>query len=67
MVKIEKCRKIRFALIGCGRIGVRHAEHINNLGELKAVCDIVPEKAESFGKKYSAASYTDLAVLLEKE
>ncbi len=67
MTKIDKNKKVRFALIGCGRIGVRHAEHINNQGELKAVCDIIPEKAESFGKKYNATAYTDINVLLDKE
>jgi UDP-N-acetyl-2-amino-2-deoxyglucuronate dehydrogenase len=37
--------RIKFALIGCGHIGRRHAEMIsrNNEAELVAACDIVPE------------------------
>jgi len=31
---------IRFAIIGCGRIAQRHAEHIHNKGILTAVCDV---------------------------
>lgn len=38
--------KIKFAIIGYGNIGHRHAEHIihNKHAALIAVCDIVPEK-----------------------
>lgn len=60
-------KKLKFALIGCGRIGHRHAEHINNYGELVAVCDIVSDKAKKIGKKYKAAVYTDLETLLANE
>ena len=42
---------ISFALIGCGRIGERHAEHIARLGKLSAVCDVDEERAGKFGKK----------------
>ena len=38
---------IKFAIIGCGRIAQRHAEHIAKFGELIAVCDIVSEKADA--------------------
>ncbi len=39
-------RKIRFAVIGSGHIGKRHAEMVmrNNESELVAMCDIMPEK-----------------------
>lgn len=61
--------KIQFALIGCGRIAHRHAEHIKNYGELVAVCDIVQEKAKVFQGKYAARAYTEIDELLlhEKE
>src|SRR6187455_2843581 len=38
-------KKIRFAVIGCGHVGLRHAEmiHRNPEAELAAVCDIFPE------------------------
>ena len=53
-------KKIKFALIGCGKIGGRHAEHIFNYGVLVAVCDIVHEKANLIGNKYSANVYYSL-------
>ena len=59
--------KIKFGLIGCGIVGFRHAEHINNLAELKAICDIKPEVAQKFGKKYACNYYTKLSNLLENE
>ena len=39
-------RKIKFAVIGCGHIGKRHAEmiHRNEESELVALCDIFPAK-----------------------
>lgn len=60
-------KKLNFALIGCGRIAQRHAEHINNLAELKAVCDINEQKATSMATQYNATAYTDIDELLAKE
>ena len=57
--------KIKFAIIGCGRIAQRHAEHIHTYGELVGVCDIVAEKATALGKKYNAVVYTSADELLE--
>jgi predicted dehydrogenase len=37
--------RIRFAIIGCGKIAGRHAGHIRAYGELVAVCDIVEARA----------------------
>ena len=59
--------KLKFALIGCGRIGQRHAEHITNNGELVAVCDIDEGKAKLLGEKYNVTAYKDLDKLLKKE
>jgi predicted dehydrogenase len=59
--------KIKFGLIGCGRIAQRHAEHINKKGELVAICDIVREKADEFGKKYDAKVYYDIDELFIRE
>lgn len=55
---------LKFAIIGCGRIAQRHAEHIVKFGTLVAVCDIVPEKAKSLGEKYQAAVFTDIESML---
>ena len=56
--------KIKFAIIGCGRIAQRHAEHISNFGELKAICDIEFEKAKELGKEYNAKPYKNIDDLL---
>jgi len=60
-------REIKFAIIGCGRIAQRHAEHISNNGILKAVCDIDFAKALELGVKYSATSYNSIDALLANE
>ena len=59
--------KINFAIIGCGRIAQRHAEHINNLGNLVAVCDTVLAKAKELANKYNAKAYTNVEDLLATE
>jgi predicted dehydrogenase len=59
--------KLKFGIIGCGRIAQRHAEHINNNGVLIAVCDVVPEKADALAGKYNAKAYTTAEELLANE
>ncbi|MBS1495454.1 MAG: Gfo/Idh/MocA family oxidoreductase [Bacteroidetes bacterium] len=59
--------KPTFAIIGCGRIARRHAEQIDKVGKLLAVCDIVPENAKELGKIYGAAVYTSAEELLANE
>ena len=53
-------KKIKFVIIGCGRIGNRHAEHISEQGELVAVCDINEEKAKSLSEKYESKYFTNI-------
>jgi predicted dehydrogenase len=60
-------RRLKFALIGCGKIGVRHAEHIQQFATLVAVCDINQEKAGMLASQYNAKEYTDLESLLLQE
>ena len=51
---ILKMEKIKFGIVGCGKIGARHAEHIfkNERAELVAVCDIIKERADDNSKLY---------------
>ncbi len=58
---------IKFAIVGCGRIAQRHADQINKVGILKAVCDIDYKKAFDLGNKYNAAPYQYLDEMLSKE
>jgi len=61
---MKKSKKIKFGLLGCGRIAQRHAQHISEFGELVATCDIVPEKAEALAKKYNASAVFNIDDLL---
>ena len=56
---------IKFAIIGCGRIAQRHAEHISKLGCLVAVCDIIHERADKFGVKYGSSVFYTISDLLK--
>jgi len=59
--------KVKFAIIGCGRIAKRHAEHIAKYGKLIAVCDNVIEKANEFKNEYGVNSYVSLEEMLNNE
>lgn len=59
--------KPTFAIIGCGRIGRRHAEQIAKVGTLAAVCDIVYENAFELAQQYGANLYLSIEELLENE
>lgn len=60
-------KKVKFAVVGCGRIAQRHAEHIVNNGQLKAVCDIDFGKALLLAEKYGATPYQYIDDLLAAE
>ena len=70
-------KKLKFAIIGCGRISYKHIEAlINNVkeAELAAVCDIVEEKAIERKRQYEEAIenanvkvYTDYIKMLDNE
>jgi len=56
--------KIKFAIVGCGRIAHRHAEFIQAFGQLTAVCDNNIDKAKSFSAKYHAKCFGSLDEML---
>lgn len=57
--------KIKFAVIGCGHIGKRHAEMIskNKDAELVALCDILPEN-QTGTEKYRVSYFNDIDDML---
>ena len=59
--------KIKFAIVGCGNIAKRHASHIIKLGELTAVCDVKPERAENLGKEFKSNYYSNIDDMLKYE
>ncbi len=60
-------KRISIGLIGCGRIGERHAEHIAATTglHLAAVCDIDLIKVRSLADTHDAKAYTDVQTLLD--
>jgi len=62
-------RKIRFALVGCGRIAQNHfgsLEKYADRAELVDVCDTVPAALEAAVGKTGARGHSDFAELLAK-
>ena len=66
---VIKDRKIRFALVGCGRIAAKHFDamkkHSEN-AELVAVCDIDPERLANAVETTNATGYPTLEALLDE-
>lgn len=62
-------KKLRVAIIGCGRISVMHLSAANELKEAELVCccDIKKDRAEETAKKYNITPYTDYMEMLDKE
>ena len=61
--------KIRFALVGCGRISSRHFEAIHNnsdKAELVAVCDLDAQKANQAAKEQNCKAYTSYEEMLKE-
>ena len=56
-----------FAITGCGKISIRHAEQISRLGNVKAVCDIIPVRANILAQRFGATPYYHLDDLLYAE
>ncbi|MFN5335440.1 MAG: Gfo/Idh/MocA family protein [Bacteroidota bacterium] len=54
---MQKQSSLRFAIVGCGKIAQRHAEHINEKAALVAVCDLDKVKADALATKYKTAAY----------
>lgn len=60
-------RKIRFALVGCGRIARNHIaalEQHRDRAELAAVCDVDASRLREAAEKTGATPYTSLTALL---
>jgi len=57
------------ALIGCGRIGARHAKILSELEGFKlvAVCDIIEENAKKFAEEYNCPFFLDYKEMLKEE
>jgi UDP-N-acetyl-2-amino-2-deoxyglucuronate dehydrogenase len=64
-----QARKVRFALVGCGRISSRHVEAIGahaDRAELVAVCDVDPAALAAAEAATGARGFSSLGQLLEE-
>jgi len=59
-------QKLLFALVGCGRIGEKHASIIVQLGKLEVVIDVLPDRVEKFASLYNAKGYNSINAFLEQ-
>jgi UDP-N-acetyl-2-amino-2-deoxyglucuronate dehydrogenase len=63
-------KKVKFGLIGCGRISKNHFESISQIDEAEiiACADIIEERAKTAAETYSVNNYyTDYHQMLDKE
>ena len=65
---MEKNHKLKFALIGCGRISKKHIDVLTTLPdtELVAVCDINIDRAKSISKANKVPYFTNYHEMFEK-
>ncbi|WP_318484131.1 Gfo/Idh/MocA family oxidoreductase, partial [Photobacterium leiognathi] len=70
MYSVIKDRKIRIAIVGCGRISKNHfgsIETLNSEYELVAICDNNPEVLEHHTNQYGVPGYLSIDELLVSE
>ena len=62
-------KKLRVAVIGCGRISVMHLvpAAVLDESELVACCDIKEERANAAAKEFGIKAYTDYKEMIDKE
>ena len=59
--------KLNIAIVGCGRIAQRHAEHIKKFAKLTAVCDFKKERADELASKYGVRAFYKIDEILESD
>ncbi len=59
-------KKIKFAIIGCGRIAPKHIESLQQISEAEvvALCEIKQDRLEKTSKKYAIKSFSSISSLL---
>jgi len=67
---VIKQRKIRLAVVGCGRISKNHfgsiEKHADDI-ELVAICDTDPQTLEEHQQQYKVPAYQNLEEMLDRE
>ena len=55
---------INFVLIGCGKIGKRHAAFMSTFGKLLAVCDVDKNRADALANQFDVPAFYVIEDLL---
>ena len=60
-------RRLRTAIVGCGKVGRIHADALGSVAEAEfvAVCDSDAERSRTFAEQYSVSPFTDVGALLK--
>ena len=70
MYPLIKKRKIRIAIVGCGRISCNHfgsiVKHADNIA-LAAICDANPQVLSEHEEKYKVPAYRSMEEMLKSE
>lgn len=61
-------RRVRTALIGCGKVGQIHAQALETLpgSDFVAVCDDHPDRAGAFGERHGARAFSNVEAMLKE-
>jgi UDP-N-acetyl-2-amino-2-deoxyglucuronate dehydrogenase len=63
---LSETNAVRVAVVGCGRVAGHHLRSIAGVegGQIVAVCDLVPEKAQAYATEYGIPGFTDYHAML---
>lgn len=65
MSDFKGVEKVRFGIVGCGRIAKRHAKHIETYGQLVGCCDTVASKSEELASEYGGMAFDSIDSMLD--
>src|SRR4051794_36079158 len=61
-------RRLRTALVGCGKVGQIHAQALGSLplSEFVAACDDHPDRAGALAARYGARAFPDVSAMMNE-
>lgn len=59
--------KLKFGIVGCGRIAQRHAGHIVNFGKLVSLYDVNQDRANKLADSFQGEAYPEMDDFLNSE
>ena len=69
MMNEPATRRLKTAIVGCGKVGTTHALAYQALAssEFVGVCDVALDRAQEFAQRFQVHAYADLAEMLRQE